>query len=101
MSQLLELLNIPASRIVADVTYPVLFRGAFADDTDQLCAENADEARSMSRRRPCLIEICRLLEHRYAQLVDANTRFDDYEFGADVRVNPSHLALALEAHAAR
>jgi hypothetical protein len=44
---------------------------------------------------PSVIEICRLLKHRYHQLVDVNTVDYKYKSGTDVEINLSHLELAL------
>ena len=44
---------------------------------------------------PGVLEICRLLNHRYSMLVHENA-YDSYPFGHQLKINCSHLELALQ-----
>ena len=53
------------------------------------------ECFSPNRINPSIIELCRLLKHRYFMLVDTNTHSWRYPHGEHLSVNCSHLELVL------
>ncbi len=46
---------------------------------------------------PCLLEICRILHHRYFMLAQVNTHWQLYPHGMNVEIDCNHLEIVLQS----